>query len=99
MKKIFLLFLLFFNVAFGEYMEQLVKNEEMARNLAEIFIKNKYGTDLADRKPYNVRELEAEWEITGQGVKDINGAPLLGGSFKIKILKKNGGVSFIKLTK
>ena len=72
----------------------LVSSENMALELAEIYIKNVYGNTVSiNQKPYRIIEEKDVWII--------NGAPpqALGGNFHIVISKKDGRVEEITHSK
>ena len=72
----------------------LVSSENMALELAEIYIKNVYGDTVSiNQKPYRIIEEKDVWII--------NGAPpqALGGNFHIVISKKDGRVEKITHSK
>ncbi len=51
----------------GKYtVRNLVKNKAIALELAEIYVKNRYGQDAAEEeKPYEITELTTSWVVEG----------------------------------
>lgn len=49
----------------GKYtVRNLVKNKAIALELAEIYVKNRYGQDAAEEeKPYEITELTTSWVV------------------------------------
>lgn len=74
--------------------DMLVNSENMVREIAEIYIKNRYGNDTAfQQKPYQVMEESRVWIINGKPPS------ALGGSFQLVIAKKDGKVEKITHSK
>lgn len=66
----------------------IVANEKMAAELAEVYIANIYGKQAAERqKPYLVTEVEGYWTVKGVMQKRQ-----LGGTFDIHIAKEDGRI-------
>lgn len=74
----------------GKYtVRNLVKNKAIALELAEIYVKNRYGQDAAEEeKPYEITELTTSWvvEVT------IHSDQIAGGVFIIEIGKNDGRI-------
>jgi len=96
---IILVFLCFTSAFAKDFLDKkesnmLVSSENMALELAEIYIKNVYGNTVSiNQKPYRIIEEKDVWII--------NGAPpqALGGNFHIVISKKDGSVEKITHSK
>lgn len=74
--------------------KMLVNSEEMALELAEVYVKNFYSEGAANRqKPYLVVDNETEWVVAGQYV--CYRLSPAGGLFFIVISKKDGKVIFL----
>jgi hypothetical protein len=66
----------------------IVDNEKMAAELAEVYIANIYGKEAAERqKPYSVLEVDRRWQVKGVMQKRQ-----LGGTFEIHIAKEDGKI-------
>jgi len=66
----------------------IVANEKMAAELAEVYIANIYGKETAERqKPYTVSEAGRYWQVKG-----IMQKRKLGGIFEIHIAKDDGKI-------
>ena len=74
----------------GKYtVRNLVKNKAIALELAEIYVKNRYGQDAAEEeKPYEITELTPSWG--GEGT--IHSDQTDGGVFIIEICKNDGRI-------
>jgi hypothetical protein len=96
---IILVFLCFTSAFAKDFLDKkesnmLVSSENMALELAEIYVKNVYGNTVSiNQKPYRIIEENDVWII--------NGAPpqALGGNFHIVISKKDGRVEKITHSK
>lgn len=73
----------------------LVENRKMASALAEIYIRNIYGDDGANEKPYIVEDFTTEWEVSGS----LPRPDMSGGVFTMVINKKYGQVLNVSHTK
>lgn len=64
----------------GKYtVRNLVKNKAIALELAEIYVKNRYGQDAAEEeKPYEINELTTSWVVEGT----IHSDQIAGGVFR-----------------
>ncbi|EDS6428364.1 hypothetical protein YY29_002717 [Salmonella enterica subsp. enterica] len=66
----------------------MVYNQNMASELAEIYVRNIYGRDVSENeKPYNVRNENKYWVVTG-----TIAPKKAGGVFVIEIKKDTGEV-------
>ncbi|WHG94558.1 protein YhhH [Escherichia coli] len=74
----------------GKYtVRNLVKNKAIALELAEIYVKNRYGQDAAEEeKPYEITELTTSWVVEGA----IHSDQIAGGVFIIEIGKNDGRI-------
>lgn len=74
----------------NEYsVRNVVKNDEMAVQLAEVYVVYRYGKKLAEEeKPYLVEELSDSWVVKGADLP----SDAAGGVFIIEINKKDGRV-------
>ena len=74
----------------GKYtVRNLVKNKSIALELAEIYVKNRYGQDAAEEeKPYEITELTTSWVVEGT----IHSDQIAGGVFIIEIGKNDGRI-------
>lgn len=74
----------------GKYtVRNLVKNKAIALELAEIYVKNRYGQDAAEEeKPYEITELTTSWVVEGP----IHSDQIAGGVFIIEIGKNDGRI-------
>lgn len=74
----------------GKYtVRNLVKNKAIALELAEIYVKNRYGQDAAEEeKPYELTELTTSWVVEGI----IHSDQIAGGVFIIEIGKNDGRI-------
>ncbi|HBN1019925.1 TPA: YbbC/YhhH family protein [Escherichia coli] len=74
----------------GKYtVRNLVKNKAIALELAEIYVKNRYGQDAAEEeKPYEITELTTSWVVEGT----IHSDQIAGGFFIIEIGKNDGRI-------
>ncbi|HDN1273367.1 protein YhhH [Escherichia coli] len=74
----------------GKYtVRNLVKNKAIALELAEIYVKNRYGQDAAEEeKPYEITELTTSWVVEGT----IQSDQIAGGVFIIEIGKNDGRI-------
>ncbi|EHF0015201.1 TPA: protein YhhH [Escherichia coli] len=74
----------------GKYtVRNLVKNKAIALELAEIYVKNRYGQDAAEEeKPYEITELTTSWVVEGTIPSD----QIAGGVFIIEIGKNDGRI-------
>ncbi|EGZ1852033.1 protein YhhH [Escherichia coli] len=74
----------------GKYtVRNLVKNKAIALELAEIYVKNRYGQDAAEEeKPYEITELTTSWVVEGTILSD----QIAGGVFIIEIGKNDGRI-------
>ena len=74
----------------GKYtVRNLVKNKAIALELAEIYVKNRYGQDAAEEeKPYEITELTTSWVVEGTSHSD----QIAGGVFIIEICKNDGRI-------
>ncbi len=74
----------------GKYtVRNLVKNKAIALELAEIYVKNRYGQDAAEEeKPYEITELTTSWVVEGT----IHSDQIAGGVFIIEIGKNDGRI-------
>lgn len=74
----------------GKYtVRNLVKNKAIALELAEIYVKNRYGQDAAEEeKPYEITELTTSWVVEGT----IRSDQIAGGVFIIEIGKNDGRI-------
>ncbi len=69
-------------------LEIWLKNKAIALELAEIYVKNRYGQDAAEEeKPYEITELTTSWVVEGT----IHSDQIAGGVFIIEIGKKMMG--------
>ncbi|PWR83728.1 NTF2 fold immunity protein, partial [Escherichia coli] len=69
--------------------EKIVKNKAIALELAEIYVKNRYGQDAAEEeKPYEITELTTSWVVEGT----IHSDQIAGGVFIIEIGKNDGRI-------
>ena len=69
----------------------IVANEKMAAELAEVYIANIYGKQAAERqKPYAVTEVDGHWRVKG-----IMQKRQLGGTFEIHIAREDGKILFL----
>lgn len=67
---------------------KLINNEKMASDVAEVYIKNIYGKDVAENeKPYLIKDENEYWVVSGSLQKNI-----AGGVFTIKIRKDTGAI-------
>ncbi|QIP54299.1 NTF2 fold immunity protein [Hafnia alvei] len=61
----------------------------MASDVAESYIKNIYGKDVAENeKPYLIKDKNEYWVVSGSLQKNISG-----GVFTIKIKKRTGEIN------
>ncbi|WP_112920043.1 protein YhhH [Escherichia coli] len=74
----------------GKYtVRNLVKNKAIALELAEIYVKNRYGQDAAEEeKPYEITELTTSWVVEGT----IHSDQIAGVVFIIEIGKNDGRI-------
>ncbi|EHA4962611.1 protein YhhH, partial [Escherichia coli] len=74
----------------GKYtVRNLFKNKAIALELAEIYVKNRYGQDAAEEeKPYEITELTTSWVVEGT----IHSDQIAGGVFIIEICKNDGRI-------
>ena len=74
----------------GKYtVRNLVKNKAIALELAEMYVKNRYGHDAAEEeKPYKIMELPTSWIVEGT----IESDQIAGGVFIIEIGKNDGRI-------
>lgn len=74
----------------GKYtVRNLVKNKAIALELAEIYVKNRYGQDAAEEeKPYEITELTTSWVVEAT----IHSDQIAGGVFIIEIGKNDGRI-------
>ena len=74
----------------GKYtVRNLVKNKAIALELAEIYVKNRYGQDAAEEeKPYKIMELPTSWIVEGT----IESDQIAGRVFIIEIGKNDGRI-------
>ena len=74
----------------GKYtIRNLVKNKAIALELAEIYVKNRYGQDAAEEeKPYEITELTTSWIVEGT----IESDQIAGRVFIIEIGKNDGRI-------
>ncbi|HIB0853021.1 TPA: protein YhhH [Escherichia coli] len=74
----------------GKYtVRNLVKNKAIALELAEIYVKNRYGQDAAEEeKPYEITELTTSWVVEGT----IHSDQIACGVFIIEIGKNDGRI-------
>lgn len=74
----------------GKYtVRNLVKNKAIALELAEIYVKNRYGQDAAEEeKPYETTELTTSCVVEGT----IHSDQIAGGVFIIEIGKNDGRI-------
>ncbi|EFN9199081.1 protein YhhH [Escherichia coli] len=74
----------------GKYtVRNLVKNKAIALELAEIYVKNRYGQDAAEEeKPYEITELTTSWVVEGT----IHSDQIADGVFIIEIGKNDGRI-------
>ncbi|CTW52804.1 protein YhhH [Escherichia coli] len=74
----------------GKYtVRNLVKNKAIALELAEIYVKNRYGQDAAEEeKPYEITELTTSWVVEGT----IHSDQIASGVFIIEIGKNDGRI-------
>ncbi|GAB0711202.1 protein YhhH [Escherichia coli] len=74
----------------GKYtVRNLVKNKAIALELAEIYVKNRYGQDAAEEeKPYEITELTTSWVVEGT----IQSDQIAGGVVIIEIGKNDGRI-------
>ncbi|WP_413179949.1 protein YhhH [Escherichia coli] len=74
----------------GKYtVRNLVKNKAIALELAEIYVKNRYGQDAAEEeKPYEITELTTSWVVEST----IHSDQIAGGVFIIEIGKNDGRI-------
>ncbi|HBB7211465.1 TPA: YbbC/YhhH family protein [Escherichia coli] len=74
----------------GKYtVRNLVKNKAIALELAEIYVKNRYGQDAAEEeKPYEITELTTSWVVEGT----IHSDQIAGRVFIIEIGKNDGRI-------
>jgi len=74
--------------------DALVGNQQMAKDLAYIYIKNIYGENNAgNQKPYKVTDNLNGWKVEGKPPSTQ------GGNFTIIIAKKDGQVTELTHTK
>lgn len=67
----------------------LVKNKVIALELAEIYVKERYGHDVSEEeKPYKINELPTSWVVEGT----IQSDKIAGGVFIIEIGKSDGRI-------
>ncbi|HGB4492151.1 TPA: NTF2 fold immunity protein, partial [Salmonella enterica subsp. enterica serovar Wangata] len=71
--------------------DMLINSREMAGELTEVYIKNLYGVQQANEKPYNIKERNDSWEIEGTP----SSSSTKGGNFVIVLSKIDGAVLFI----
>ncbi|MCV8329338.1 YbbC/YhhH family protein, partial [Escherichia coli] len=72
-----------------QHYRNLVKNKAIALELAEIYVKNRYGQDAAEEeKPYEITELTTSWVVEGT----IHSDQIAGGVFIIEIGKNDGRI-------
>lgn len=69
---------------------ELIVSEDMALQLAELYIKNFYDESVSNDKPYIIADNGTEWVVQGQLPKDP--IQILGGTFLIIISKIDGKV-------
>lgn len=68
---------------------KLISNEKMASDVAEAYIKNIYGKDVAENEqPYLIKDENEYWVVFGSLQKNI-----AGGVFTIKINKHTGEIN------
>ncbi|END8719568.1 protein YhhH [Escherichia coli] len=74
----------------GKYtVRNLVKNKAIALELAEIYVKNRYGQDAAEEeKPYEITELTTSWVVEGT----IHSDQIADGVFIIEIGQNDGRI-------
>ncbi|MDO2826673.1 protein YhhH [Escherichia coli] len=74
----------------GKYtVRNLVKNKAIALELAEIYVKNRYGQDAAEEeKPYEITDLTTSWVVEGT----IHSDQIADGVFIIEIGKNDGRI-------
>jgi quinol-cytochrome oxidoreductase complex cytochrome b subunit len=85
-------FIVLINGAEAMEISNIVDNEKMAVELAEVYIANIYGKQAAERqKPYSVTDVEGYWQIKGVMPKRQ-----LGGTFEIHIAKDNGKILMLR---
>lgn len=74
----------------GKYtVRNLVKNKAIALELAEMYVKNRYGHDAAEEeKPYKIMELPTSWIVEGT----IESDQIAGRVFIIEIGKNDGRI-------
>lgn len=66
----------------------IVSSENMAAELAEVYIANIYGKQAAERqKPYLVTQVNGYWQVRGVMQKRQ-----LGGTFEIHLAKEDGRI-------
>ncbi|EEQ2429140.1 hypothetical protein GSU67_005128, partial [Escherichia coli] len=66
-----------------------VKTETMAIQLAEIYVRYRYGERIAEEeKPYEITELTTSWVVEGT----IHSDQIAGGVFIIEIGKNDGRI-------
>lgn len=81
-----------FNRAEAMEISNIVANEKIATELAEVYISNIYGNQAAERqKPYSVVEVGGYWQVKGVMQKRQ-----LGGTFEIHIAKEDGKILLLK---
>lgn len=67
----------------------LVKNKNVALDLAEVYVKNRYGKEASEEeKPYKITELPTSWVVEGT----IESDKIAGGVFIIEINKDDGRI-------
>ena len=77
------------NIKIMRTVRNLVKNKAIALELAEIYVKNRYGQDAAEEeKPYEITELTTSWVVEGT----IHSDQIAGGVFIIEIGKNDGRI-------
>lgn len=74
----------------GKYtVRNLVKNKAIALELAEMYVKNRYGHDAEEEeKPYKIMELPTSWIVEGT----IESDQIAGRVFIIEIGKNDGRI-------
>lgn len=74
----------------GKYtVRNLVKNKAIALELAEMYVKNRYGHDAEEeKKPYKIMELPTSWIVEGT----IESDQIAGRVFIIEIGKNDGRI-------
>lgn len=69
--------------------KNLVKNKNIALDLAEIYVKNRYGKEASEEeKPYRITDLPTNWVVEGT----IESDKIAGGVFIIEINKDDGRI-------